>query len=102
MNTLLDQLKSLGVELGKDKKAYKQRESIDLTEILGGEWLETPYGRTLHVHQTLDPQAVQGNVPLHCTKIDPEVLDLFNITHVLESSNLSPTQICFFDTETSS
>ncbi|MGV8027339.1 MAG: ribonuclease H-like domain-containing protein [Anaerolineaceae bacterium] len=102
MNSLLDQLKSLGVELGKDKKAYKQRESIDLTEILGGEWLETPYGRTLHVYQTLDSQAVQGNIPLLCRKIDPEVLDLFNITHVLESSTLSPTQICFFDTETSS
>ena len=102
MNSLLDQLKSLGVELGKDKKAYKQREHPDLTEILGGEWLETPYGRTLHVHQTLDSQAMQGNIPLQCTKIVPEVLDLFNGTHVLENSAITPTQICFFDTETSS
>jgi hypothetical protein len=102
MNSLLDQLKSLGVELGKDKKAYKQREHTDLTEILGGEWLETPYGRTLYLHQTLDPQAMQGNIPLQCTKIDPGVLDLFNVTHVLENSAITPTQICFFDTETSS
>lgn len=102
MNSLFDQLKSLGVELGKDKKAYKQRERTDLTEILGGEWLETPYGRTLHVHQTLNSQAMQGNIPLQCTKIVPEVLDLFNVTHVLENSAITPTQICFFDTETSS
>jgi hypothetical protein len=69
---------------------------------LGGEWLETPYGRTLYLHQTLDPQAMQGNIPLQCTKIDPGVLDLFNVTHVLENSAITPTQICFFDTETSS
>jgi len=102
MNTLLDQLKALGVELGKEKKTYKQRERIDLTEILDGDWLETPYGRTLHVHQTLDPQAAQGNIPLKCMKIEPEVLDLFNISQILENSAILPTQICFFDTETSS
>ncbi len=102
MNTLLDHLKSLGVELGKEKKDYKKRELEDLTGILGGTWLETPYGRTFHSQQTFDLQAAQGDVLLKCTRIGQEVLDLFNISHVLENSALLPTQICFFDTETSS
>ncbi len=102
MNKLLDQLKTLGVELGKEKKNFKQREKIDLSAVLGGEWIETPYGRTLHIQKDLDPGALQGKIPLKCTKIESNVLDLFNISHVLEESSLSPTQICFFDTETSS
>ena len=102
MNKLLDQLKTLGVELGKDKKDFKQREKIDLSAVLGGEWIETPYGRTLHIQKDLDPGALQGKIPLKRTKIESNVLDLFNISHVLEQSTLSPTQICFFDTETSS
>ncbi len=102
MNKLLYQLKTLGVELGKEKKDFKQREKIDLSAVLGGEWIETPYGRTLHIQKDLDPGALQGKIPLKCTKIESNVLDLFNISHVLEESSLSPTQICFFDTETSS
>ncbi|HOJ01949.1 MAG TPA: ribonuclease H-like domain-containing protein [Anaerolineaceae bacterium] len=102
MNTLLDHLKSLGVELGKEKKDYKKRELEDLTGILGGTWLETPYGRTFHSQQIFDLQAAQGDVLLKCTRIGQKVLDLFNISHVLENSALLPTQICFFDTETSS
>ncbi len=103
MNNLLDQLKTLGVELGKDKKEFKQREKIDLPAILGGEWIETPYGRTLHVQQNLASNAVQGKIPLKCTKIESNVLELFNVSHVLEEQpTISPTQICFFDTETSS
>ena len=102
MNKLLDQLKSLGVELGKDKKKFKQREKIDLPAMLGGKWLETPYGRTLHIQQNLAMGATQGKIPLQCTKIESNVLDLFNISHVLEESTISPTQMCFFDTETSS
>lgn len=35
MNTLLEQLKSLGVELGKEKTELKQREKIDLPAMLG-------------------------------------------------------------------
>ncbi len=102
MNKLLDQLKSLGVELGVEKKEFKQREKLDLPAILGGEWLETPYGRTLHIQQNLELGAIQGKIPLQCTKIASNVLELFNISHVLEESTISPTQICFFDTETSS
>ena len=101
MNKLLDQLKSLGVELGAEKTEFKQREKLDLPALLGGEWLETPYGRTLHIQQDLELNAVQGKIPLQCTKIASNVLELFNISHVLEESTISPTRICFFDTETS-
>jgi uncharacterized protein YprB with RNaseH-like and TPR domain len=102
MNSLLDQLKSLGVELGKDKKEYKTREPVDLCSVLGGEWLETPYGRTLHIRQTFPAYTMQGNIPLYCTQVDPAVFDLFNVAQILDDSAASPTQICFFDTETSS
>ena len=58
MNTLVEQLKSLGVELGKDKSDYKTKTAVDPTLILECTWQENPYGKTLLMHVDSDNTSI--------------------------------------------
>ncbi|HAF61254.1 MAG TPA: hypothetical protein DCK95_02890 [Anaerolineaceae bacterium] len=103
MNSLLEQLKSLGVELGKDKTSFKKKDAIDLSLVLGGVWENTPYGRTLHIHQDYESNTVYGKTALYYKSTDASLLDFFNLHLSQEQKDtFSNRTICFFDTETSS
>ncbi len=103
MNNLLEQLKSLGVELGKDKTGYKKKDTIDLSLTLGGTWQDNPYGRTLHIHKEFDRDAACGAINLHYQCDNPILLDLLNLPLSPEQKEgFNQRSLCFFDTETSS
>jgi len=104
MNDLAAQLKSLGLDLGEEKKISPNCDRTDLTKVLGGEWIETSYGNTLHIKQTfpIQVQAMQGDVPLRCTRIDSGIFAFYQHDPLLKETKISLNQICFFDTETSS
>ena len=102
MDALLDRLKALGVELGKEKTSYKQRLRVDLAQELGGIWKDTPFGQTLFIHQEFSQSTFQGEIPLFCKKIDQKILELLDFGRNISSNSILPNDICFFDTETSS
>jgi hypothetical protein len=80
MNKLLDPLKSLGCGTGAERKRNSNSAKSSICPPCWvGKWLETPYGRTLPIQQDLELNAVQGKIPLQCTKIASNVLELFNI-----------------------
>ena len=103
MNNLFEQLKSLGVELGKDKTAYKSKTAADPALILGGTWQENPYGKTLHIHKEYAPGATCGNIMLQYQCDTPLLLDLLHLPlSPQQKEGFNQRSLCFFDTETSS
>ncbi len=103
MNNLLEQLKSLGVELGKDKTGYKTKSSADPALILGGTWQENPYGKTLHIHKEYDPGATCGSISLQYQCDTPLLLNLLHLPLTAkQKEGFNQRSLCFFDTETSS
>lgn len=101
MDSLLKKLKTLGVDLGKNKADLKSNTKHDLQQVFGAVWLDTPYGQTLHIHKTYPLSMKQGSIILE--DIPSNATWMCVLDQEFEGlTELDLSEIVFFDTETSS